>query len=244
MKKAVNNIAEDKLSVETIKNGTSREKELSFTALYNRYFQLMLFKIMGLMKGDRDVAEDLTQEIFAKAFAKIEQYDGTYAFSTWLFNIAKHHVIDAKRKSRVEVFSLESLKTSSDDGEDTTERLFQLSDQTLTGNIMEAINRQERIAAAQEAIESIKNPKHKLVLMTCEYEDLSYEEASKKLDMPVGTVKALLFRAKQDVKEFLATKKEFDVRAYQRVAPQTIVREHKKAAVQAVKALREEFEMA
>ena len=87
MKKAVNNIAEDKLAVETIKNGTSREKELSFTALYNRYFQLMLFKIMGLMKGDRDVAEDLTQEIFAKAFAKIEQYDGTYAFYTWLFNI-------------------------------------------------------------------------------------------------------------------------------------------------------------
>ena len=155
MKKAVNNIAEDKLSVEKIKNGTSREKELSFTALYNRYFQLMLFKIMGLMKGDRDVAEDLTQEIFAKAFAKIEQYDGTHAFSTWLFNIATHHVIDAKRKSRVEVFSLESLKTSSDDGEDTTERLFQLSDQTLSGNIMEAINRQERIAAAQEAIDRI-----------------------------------------------------------------------------------------
>jgi RNA polymerase sigma-70 factor (ECF subfamily) len=221
MKKAVDNIAEDKLAVNKMKTGTEREKDLAFTSLYNRYSQLMLFHIMRSMKGDRMVAEDLSQEIFAKAYQNINQYDGVYAFSTWLFNIAKNHIIDTKRKTKIEVLSLENLKTSSDDGEDTTERLFQLADSSLSGNTMDAITRNERIIAAREAIEAIKNPKHKLVLITCEYEDLSYEEASKKLDMPLGTVKALLFRAKQEVKEFLAERK-FDSRVYKGLSPQSV----------------------
>ena len=68
MKKAVDNIAEDKAAVIKMKTGSEREKELAFTSLYNRYAQLMLFHIMRQMKGDRIVAEDLSQEVFTKAF--------------------------------------------------------------------------------------------------------------------------------------------------------------------------------
>lgn len=221
MKNAVDNIAEDKIAVNQMKNGNEREKDTAFTTLYNRYAQLLIFKIMGMMKGDRMVAEDLSQEIFTKAFLNINQYNGENAFSTWLFNIAKNHIIDTKRKTKVEVFSLENLKTSSDDGEDTTERLFQLADPCLSANTMDAITRNERIDAARQAIESIKNQKHKMVLIACEYDDLSYEEAAKKLNMPIGTIKALLFRAKQEIKEFLSERK-FDSRVYKGYSPQSV----------------------
>lgn len=238
MKKVVDNIANDKIAVEKFKNSVGREKDRAFEQIYNRYFQNILFFTMRLMKGNRSVSEDLTQEIFAKAASRIDQFDSSFALSTWLFKIARNHIIDVKRTSRVEVFSLDELSTNNE-GEEMSEYKFQIEDKSLYGNTMALIERNVRINAVRDAVDKIKNAKYRSVIIACEFEELSYKEASEKLGMPLGTIKALCFRARKEVREILSAKKEFDVRFYQRISPQTILR------APAVKAeLQEELEMA
>lgn len=252
------NMAADKESIAIIRSGNEAEKERAFTKLYTRYFDHLMFFIMPSVNLNKEIAEDLAQETMSKAFVNIGQYDDTYAFSTWLFNIAKNLVIDKKRQGKVEVLSFEDLKAGSDGEEDTAERLFEMADNSVNANAEEIIARENRKTELQLAIASIKNQKHKAVLIACELEEKSYKEVSSELNLPLNTVKALLFRAKEDIKNFLSERK-FDARVYQGLSPKDIKRKRtlseyektekaiikslKTESVAAVKALRAESEM-
>ena len=261
MKKVVvtsENNAADREAVAIIRTGNELAKEKAFTKLYNRYFDHLVFHIMKFVNMNKEVSEDLAQETMSKAFVNIGQYDDTYAFSTWLFNIAKNLIIDKKRQGKVEVLSFEDLKAGNDGEEDTAERLFELADTSVGANAEEIIARENRQTELYLVIVSIKNEKHKAVLIACELEEKSYKEVSDELNLPVGTVKALLFRAKEEIKNFLAERK-FDARVYQGLSSKdvkrkrtlseyqkiekTIIKSYKTESVAAVKALRAESEM-
>ncbi len=261
MKKVVvtsENNAADREAVAIIRTGNELAKEKAFTKLYNRFFDHLVFHIMKFVNMNKEVSEDLAQETMSKAFVNIGQYDDTYAFSTWLFNIAKNLIIDKKRQGKVEVLSFEDLKAGNDGEEDTAERLFELADTSVGANAEEIIARENRKTELHLAIVSIKNEKHKAVLIACELEEKSYKEVSDELNLPVGTVKALLFRAKEEIKNFLAERK-FDARVYQGLSSKdvkrkrtlseyqkiekTIIKSYKTESVAAVKALRAESEM-
>lgn len=197
------NMNADKVTIAQIKSGNEREKDKAFTELYKRYFNNLMFYIMPFVNMNRELAEDCTQEVFAKVFTKIDQYNEEFAFSTWLYKIARNHMTDTARNSEVEVFSIEALKTGGDGDEDTTERMFQLADQSIDSNVVEQIARQDRKTVLLLAIESMKNEKQKELIKARFFDELSYEEAVEKLGLPIGTVKALINRGKAEIKEFL-----------------------------------------
>ena len=139
--------------------------------------------------GDGVGVEDLVQEAFIKAFKALKTYSTNYAFSTWLYKIASNHAIDYKRKRRLSTVSLDK-PIATRDGEvrqeipDATYR----PDRGLEGG--------QRTNIIQEAIDSLP-PKYNRVIVMRHQQEKSYEEIAQELELPLGTVKAHIFRARR-----------------------------------------------
>lgn len=137
----------------------------------------------------RDLIEDLLQEIFAKAFDNIHSFNPTYAFSTWLYRIATNHTIDYLRKKKLKTMSLdEPIQTK--DGE---MRLEVADDSEHTD---EGIQYKQRAKIIREAIDLLP-PRYKKVIQMRHMEEKSYQEIAEMLELPLGTVKAHIFRARE-----------------------------------------------
>lgn len=132
-------------------------------------------------------AEDLTIEAFGKAFRNLESYTPKFAFSTWLFMIATNNCIDFIRKKKASPYPLDQNQ----DGMDN-----------LTANIQsdlpdpeESLMNRQKIEALKEIVDQLK-PRYRKLIKLRYYKEYSYEEISSKLSIPIGTVKAQLYRAK------------------------------------------------
>lgn len=157
----------------------------------DKYRESLYFLILKMVHN-RDDAEDLIQEAFSKAFNSLVNYNAEFAFSTWLFKIATNNCIDFLRKKRLQTVSLDQ---SRDDGEE--ERVgvsAQVMDQSLTPE--EQVMKQQRVLRIREAVEKL-SPKYKMLIELRYFDELSYEEIAERMDIPLGTVKAQLFRAKE-----------------------------------------------
>lgn len=149
------------------------------------------------MVHNTDDADDLTIEAFGKAFNRLEQYSPTYAFSTWLFKIASNNCIDFIRKKRIKVTSMDSgIKT--DEGD-----VLYFDAQSNTMDPEETIMHNQKVIHMRELVSKLK-PRYRVLVEKRYFEELSYEEISEELDLPLGTVKAQLFRAR----DFLANMME------------------------------------
>jgi RNA polymerase sigma-70 factor (ECF subfamily) len=149
--------------------------------------------MMLKMVKNTDDAEDLTLEAFGKAFNRLSQYSPSFAFSTWLFKIASNNGIDFIRKKRVYVTSMDSgLKT--DEGE-----VVYFDAQSGTLDPEETIIYKQKVLLMREVVSKLK-PRYRILVEKRYFEELSYEEIAEELDLPLGTVKAQLFRAR----DFLA----------------------------------------
>jgi len=143
------------------------------------------------MTNNPQDADDLTIEAFGKAFKNLRQYTPQYAFSTWLFKIASNNCIDFIRHKRMnEPISL-SLNDISEDGDDISDLL-----PATSRTPEEEIIRQQKIQVLRGIIDRLK-PTYKKLIELRYYEEKSYEEISNELDLPIGTVKAKLFRARE-----------------------------------------------
>lgn len=156
----------------------------AFKTLFERYHQAV-FHFVFQRTRNTDDARDLTLEAFAKAFLKLRSYVPNYSFSTWLFRIAQNNYVDFVRRNR-----LASLHETDAD----VSLLLNREDDQL--NPEAQLIRQERIALVFTLLQQVA-PRYRRMLELRFYEDRSYEEIADALQIPLGTVKAQLYRAKE-----------------------------------------------
>ena len=153
--------------------------------LYKDSIYFMLLK----MVRTKDDADDLTIEAFGKAFKRLHQYTPNYAFSTWLFKIASNNAIDFIRRKKNNTFSIDK-GLEGDEGEYTMEVKSEGLDPE------EKVIRKEKIKMMREVVDKLK-PGYRQLVELRYFEELSYEEIAQRLELPLGTVKAQLFRARE-----------------------------------------------
>lgn len=162
----------------------------AFAELMYNYRDTLYFMMLKMTNNPQD-ADDMTIEAFGKAFRNLKQYTPDYAFSTWLFKIATNNCIDYLRKNR----NHSSFSVSSGDNPEGQDELHDvLSDERPDPE--EALIRQQKAARLREVVDRLKPHYKKLVEMRY-FEEKSYEEIARELDLPLGTVKAQLFRARE-----------------------------------------------
>jgi RNA polymerase sigma-70 factor (ECF subfamily) len=160
----------------------------AFAELLSRYRDAIYFMLLKMVNNSDD-ADDLTIEAFGKAFKNIHQYTPNYAFSTWLFKIATNNCIDFIRKRRGG--TLISIDQSR---EDPDEIPIHIHSNDLDPE--ESMINQQKIKLMRDVVSKLKPRYRKLVEMRY-FEELSYEEIAVELELPIGTVKAQLFRARE-----------------------------------------------
>jgi RNA polymerase sigma-70 factor (ECF subfamily) len=163
----------------------------AFEALLLRYKDPVFYLVLKMVHN-RDDAEDLTIEVFGKIFNNIHSYNPKWAFSTWLYKSATNNAIDFIRKRRLETYSLIQPSRNAD-GE---ERDFSLKIPSNTLDPEEELIRKQRSIIMKELLDKL-NVKYRTLIELRYYKEYSYEEIAEELKMPLGTVKAQLFRAKE-----------------------------------------------
>jgi len=171
-----------------------RGEEAAFEQLLNRY-RGAIFNLCYRMTRHPEDARDLAQEIFIKVFSLLDRYDDHFAFSSWLFRIATNHCIDHLRRNRLRFLSLEG--GFGPDG-DTME--IQLPDSGPHPDTV--LQRKEAISRLDEVIAELP-PHYRVITLLRHDQQLSYEEIATILDLPLGTVKARIHRARNLIKQML-----------------------------------------
>lgn len=169
----------------------------AYDALLIKY-KNSVYNIVYRMVRDKQEAEDLTQEAFIKAFNSLLSFNEEYAFSTWLYKIATNNCIDFFRKRKLQTYSLDKpiqYKNS--------ELQQEYPDPDL--NPEKTIIAQERSQIIREAIDSLPEKYHVAIVLRHQ-DEKSYEEISEILDLPLGTVKARIFRAREMLNKLLKDK--------------------------------------
>lgn len=192
------NIEKDKMNVAKFLGATTnKEKQEAFAELYKRYSETIRYYMLRNVKGVEEIADDLTQDVFTKVYEKMHLYKSENAFSTWLFRIATNTLIDFKRSDKVEVLSMDNLKSSPNSDEETTENVFQIADNNA--GVDRIIDKQQRAEAVKVALDNIKNPKQKQAITSFYFDEMSIEEISAQMNECENTVKGLIFRGKASI---------------------------------------------
>jgi RNA polymerase sigma factor (sigma-70 family) len=162
-------------------------EEKAFAKLMSRYKDAIYFMLLKMVNNKND-AEDLTIEAFGKAFKNLHQYSPHFAFSTWLFKIATNNCIDFLRKRRGIYISIENNQENGD-----TETPIKL--QSTEPNPEEKLIRIQKAILMRKIVRNLK-PRYRTLVELRYFREFSYDEISKELNLPLGTVKAQLFRAR------------------------------------------------
>jgi RNA polymerase sigma factor (sigma-70 family) len=186
----------DLLLIESAKKGN----QSAYAELMDYYKESVYFT-MHRMVRNQDDADDLTIEAFGKAFSRLDQYEPTFAFSTWLFKIASNNCIDFLRKKRVKVTSMDTGYTTSDG-----EVIF-IDARSETLNPEETFIHSQKVAQMRLLVDKLK-PRYKQLVEKRYFEELSYEEIAEEFNLPLGTVKAQLFRARDFLASMMGKMKE------------------------------------
>ena len=159
-----------------------------------------IFNVLKMVKNTDD-ADDLTIEAFGKAFNRLEQYSPSFAFSTWLFKIASNNSIDFIRKKRIQVTSMDSGLTNSEGDS------MQIDVRSSGLNPEETVIHGQRIDHMRLLVSKLK-PKYRELVEKRYFEEMSYEEIAEEMNLPLGTVKAQLFRARDFLASMIEKTKE------------------------------------
>jgi len=158
----------------------------AYAELLTRYRDSVYYVLLRMVNNPSD-AEDLTIEAFGKAFHNLPKYVPSHAFSTWLFRIATNNCIDFMRKK-----SQSPRPFDQDEGEEDEMEATVASDMRAPDEVM--MDR-ETAASLNRIVKSLK-PRYRRLIELRYFEDYSYEDIATELSLPIGTVKARLFRAK------------------------------------------------
>jgi RNA polymerase sigma-70 factor (ECF subfamily) len=150
------------------------------------------------MVHNKDDAEDLTMEAFGKAFKNLGNYEPDFAFSTWLFKIANNNAIDHIRRQHNKTISIDSQGRDTED--DTPVQL-----QSDTPDPEEEMIQKQKTELLKMVVNQLK-PRYCRLVQLRYFEEYSYEEIAETLNLPLGTVKAQLFRAKDLLYQIIKAK--------------------------------------
>jgi RNA polymerase sigma-70 factor, ECF subfamily len=174
-------------------------REAAYRELIRRY-ERPVFSLILRMVRDRQLAEDLSQETFIKALNAIGSYRPEFKFSSWIFKIANNAAIDHLRRREVDTLSLDGAPnaTSQDDIEATA---LQVGDKGETP--LAELEARELGTAIERAIGQLR-PEYRSCILLRHVEGLAYEEIAQLLDLPLGTVKTYIHRARHELRGTLA----------------------------------------
>lgn len=173
-------------------------KEAAYQALMEKYRAALRRHIARLVHNPSDL-DDLVQETFIKAFTALSTYSTEYAFSTWLYKIATNHAIDYLRRQKLKTLSLDDPIQAK---EGTLPR--ELADTTYFPD-RHIVEDQQRMLL-QEALDALPEKYRRVIIMRHQQEK-SYEEIAAALHLPLGTVKAHIFRARRLLYHYLRSKR-------------------------------------
>jgi len=168
--------------------------QLAFRELMKKYRDA-IFNLIYRIIRDRAQVEDLTQETFVKAFASLRNFNREYAFSTWLYKIATNSSIDYIRKKKLHTMSINKPVSHGD-----SDYSIELPDSTYEPD--RVIIRDQKSVIIAEAIDRLP-PKYRKVIVMRHNEERDYAEIAKILKIPIGTVKAHIFRARELLYKYL-----------------------------------------
>lgn len=163
--------------------------EKAFAKLMSRYKDAIYFMLLKMVNNKSD-AEDLTIEAFGKAFKNLHQYSPSYAFSTWLFKIASNNCIDFLRKRRGVHIPIDNNQ----DGNDNDQQQIRLK--SNDPNPEQKLIRMQKAILLRKVVRRLK-PRYQTLVDLRYFREYSYEEIATELKLPLGTVKAQLFRARE-----------------------------------------------
>lgn len=174
-------------------------REAAYRELIRRY-ERPVFSLILRMVRDRQLAEDLAQETFIKALNAIASYRPEFKFSSWIFKIANNAAIDQLRRREVDTLSIDGAPnaTSADDIEATA---LQVGDKGETP--LAELEARELGTHIERAISRLR-PEYRSCIMLRHVEGLAYEEIAQLLDLPLGTVKTYIHRARHELRDMLA----------------------------------------
>ena len=177
--------------------------EAAYRELIRRY-ERPIFSLIYRMVRDRALAEDLSQETFIKALNAIDSYRPEYKFSSWIFKIANNAAIDQIRRRELDTLSLDGSPhaTTPDEIEATA---LQVSSRGLSP--LEALESSELGGQIERAIGRLR-PEYRSCILLRHVEGLAYEEIAELMNLPLGTVKTYIHRARNELRDLLAHTRE------------------------------------
>ena len=173
-------------------------RESAFGELLERY-ERPVFSLVYRMVRERDLAEDLAQDAFIRAFRGIGTYKPEYKFSSWIFRIAHNVTIDHLRRRRLDTISMEGSRYARTDEERERSRPVVASKDESPA---EHVENQELGGEIEEAIGKLR-PHYRTAILLRHVEGRSYQEIAEITDLPLGTVKTHIHRARVELRELL-----------------------------------------
>ncbi len=168
--------------------------ERAFQTLVERY-QRPVFSLVFRMVRDYGIAEDVTQEVFVKAWLALARYDPRRRFASWLFKIASNAAIDHLRRKKLPTTPIETSDP------DTSSILDRTPDERAES--ADTLVKRHELAAALDATVAALRPEYRLVVLLRFKEELPYRDIAEITGMPLGTVKTNLRRARREIEQRL-----------------------------------------
>lgn len=160
----------------------------AYEFLQKKYKNLIYSLVKKMIKNDSDV-EDLVQETFIKAYKALDKFKFNYSFSAWIYRIASNNTIDFLRKRRFDTFSIDKPIGNSED-----ENYFEIEDNSYSPD--SDLISEQKADIIKAAIDTLPENYREIIILRHE-EELDYKAIAEQLNLPLGTVKAHLFRARK-----------------------------------------------
>ena len=176
---------------------------MAFRELVRRY-ERPVFSLLYRMVRNRGLAEDLAQETFIKVLNGLGSYNPQYRFSSWIFKIANNAAIDQLRRRELDTLSLDGSPHAATPAEMSATAL-QLGDRHESP--LEELEARELGGAIEHAIAKLR-PEYRACVLLRHVEGHSYEEIARILDLPLGTVKTYIHRARNELRGYLEDRRE------------------------------------
>jgi RNA polymerase sigma-70 factor (ECF subfamily) len=178
-------------------------REAAYRELIHRY-ERPVFSLIYRMVRDRALAEDLAQDTFVKVLNALESYRPEYKFSSWIFKIANNVAIDQLRRRELDTLSLDGAPDARTK-EEVEATALQAVDRTETP--LAELESRELGSIIEQAIARLR-PEYRSCILLRHVEGRSYEEIAETLDLPLGTVKTYIHRARHELREYLEPYRE------------------------------------